>query len=48
MEKKYKYFSKILMSLRLQNYTSEDSDPIISDMHDKGHDTNEIKILSAE
>lgn len=37
MEKKYKYFSKILMSLRLQNYNSDDSELILLDMEDKGH-----------
>ena len=37
MEKKYRYFSKILMSLRLQNYNSDDTELIVSDMKDKGH-----------
>jgi hypothetical protein len=37
MEKKYKYFSKILMSLRLQNYDSDDNEVILSDMEEKGH-----------
>jgi hypothetical protein len=47
MEKKYKYFSKILMSLRLQNYNSDDSELILSDMEDKGHDITQVSILSA-
>ena len=36
MEKKYKYFSKILMSLRLQNYNSDDNELILYDMEEKG------------
>ena len=48
MEKKYRYFSKILMSLRLQNYNSDDTELIVSDMKDKGHDITEISILPSE
>jgi hypothetical protein len=35
MEKKYKFFSKILMNLRQQNYGCLDSEPIIEEMVNK-------------
>lgn len=47
MEKKYKHFSKILMSLRLQNYNIDDSEIILTDMQDKGHNISEVIILTA-
>ncbi len=36
------------MSLRIQNYNSNDSEPIISDMQEKGHETSEIHIITAQ
>ena len=35
------------MSLRLQNYNSDDSELILLDMEEKGHDITEMSILTA-
>jgi hypothetical protein len=36
------------MSLRLQNYNSDDSELILLDMEEKGHSIVEISILSGD
>ena len=48
MEKKYKFFSKILMSLRLQNYNTDETELILTEMQDKGHDISQVHILPAQ
>ncbi len=36
------------MSLRLQNYNCDDSDLIIEDMRENGHDITQTSILSSD
>lgn len=36
------------MSLRLQNYNTDETELILTDMQDKGHDISQVHILPAQ